>query len=290
MAYYEFPAYVPVAERKRRAEKKVAKLRKTDPTIAPVVITGKKLANSWWGLAWNENLESYADYANRIGRGRSYVRNGAVLDLKLERGSIKALVQGSQTRPYKVAIEISPLSNDVWEKIKKTCEGKIESLPELIAGKFPKALGELFTVKGDGLFPAPREIKLSCSCPDWAVMCKHVAAVLYGVGARLDEDPALFFALRGVKIEELISEAVQKTAQTLLGKAETKSRRVLEDIDVTALFGVEVAAAETASDEPAGKPTKPARPVKTAKSAKTVKAAEPTETAKPRGRPKKRTV
>ncbi|MGD8400333.1 MAG: hypothetical protein PVH64_05275, partial [Bacillota bacterium] len=148
MAYYEFPAYVPVAERKRRAEKKVAKLRKTDPTISPVVITGKKLANSWWGLAWNENLESYADYANRIGRGRSYVRNGAVLDLKLERGSIKALVQGSQTRPYKVAIEISPLSNDVWEKIKKTCEGKIESLPELIAGKFPKALGELFTVKG----------------------------------------------------------------------------------------------------------------------------------------------
>jgi uncharacterized Zn finger protein len=182
------------------------------------------------------------------------------------------------------------LSNDVWEKIKKTCEGKIESLPELIAGKFPKALGELFTVKGDGLFPAPREIKLSCSCPDWAVMCKHVAAVLYGVGARLDEDPALFFALRGVKIEELISEAVQKTAQSLLGKAETKSRRVLEDIDVTALFGVEVAAAEAASDEPAGKPTKPARPVKTAKSAKTVKPAKPTETAKPRGRPKKRTV
>jgi uncharacterized Zn finger protein len=259
MAYYEFPAYVPVAERKRRAEQKVAKLRQKDATIAPVVIAGRKLANSWWGQAWNQNLESYADYANRIGRGRSYVRNGAVLDLKVERGGIKALVQGSQAKPYKVAIEISPLPGYVWEKIKKTCEGKIESLPELIAGKFPKALGELFTAKGDGLFPAPREIQLSCSCPDWAVMCKHVAAVLYGVGARLDEDPALFFTLRGVRIEELISEAVQKKAQAMLGKAETKSRRVLEDIDVTAVFGVEVAAAEVAPDEQRPETVKPAK-------------------------------
>jgi uncharacterized Zn finger protein len=268
MAYYEFPAYVPVAERKRRAEQKVAKLRQKDPTIAPVMIKGKKLANSWWGQAWNQNLESYADYANRIGRGRSYVRNGAVLDLKLEQGGVKALVQGSQSKPYRVVIEICPLPGGVWEKIKKTCEGKIESLSELIEGKFPKTLRELFTAKGNGLFPTPREIKLSCSCPDWAVMCKHVAAVLYGVGARLDEDPALFFTLRGVRIEELISEAVQKKTQAMLGKSVTKSRRVLEDIDVTALFGVEVAAAEAV----------PGEPVKTGKPAK------------PRGRPKKRPV
>jgi uncharacterized Zn finger protein len=251
MAYYEFPPYVPVAERKRRAQQKVAKLRQKDPTIAPVVIEGKKLANSWWGQAWNQNLESYADYANRIGRGRSYVRNGAVLDLKLERGWIRALVQGSQAKPYKVAIEISPLPGSVWEKIKKTCEGKIESLPELVAGKFPKALAELFTAKGGGLFPAPREIKLSCSCPDWAEMCKHVAAVLYGVGARLDHDPGLFFTLRGVRIEELISEAIQKKTKSMLDKAVTKSRRVLDDIDVAALFGVEVAATETT---PTGQP------------------------------------
>jgi hypothetical protein len=177
MAFYEYPAYVPVAERKRKAQEKVAKLKKKDPTIAPVVIEGKKLANTWWGQAWNQNLESYADYANRIGRGRSYVRNGAVLDLKLEQGRIMALVQGSVAKPYKVTIEISPLPENVWVKIKKTCEGKIESLPELITGKFPKTLEELFTAKGKGLFPAPREIKLSCSCPDWAEMCKHVAAV-----------------------------------------------------------------------------------------------------------------
>jgi uncharacterized Zn finger protein len=268
MAFYEYPAYVPVVERRRRAQEKVVKLRRKDPTIAPVVIEGKKLANSWWGQAWNRNLESYADYANRIGRGRSYVRNGAVLDLKLERGEIKALVQGSASRPYKVAIEISPLPGCLWERIKKTCEGKIESLSELLAGKFPKTLEELFMAKGEGLFPAPREIKLSCSCPDWATMCKHVAAVLYGVGARLDEDPTLFFTLRGVRVEELISEAIRTKTQTLLDRAGTKSRRVLEDIDVTAMFGVEMAAAETPPDDPA-KPVKPA---------------------KPRGRPRKRPV
>jgi uncharacterized Zn finger protein len=246
MAFYEYPAYVPVAERKRKAQQTAAKLKQKDPNIAPVIIEGKKLAHTWWGQAWNQNLESYADYANRIGRGRSYVRNGAVLDLQLEQGRIKALVQGSVAKPYKVTIAVSPLPENVWEKIKKTCEGKIESLPELIAGKFPKALEELFTAKGKGLFPAPREIKLDCSCPDWAEMCKHVAAVLYGVGARLDDDPALFFTLRGVRIEELISEAIQTKTQALLGKAGTKSRRVLEDIDVTAMFGVEVAATEGA--------------------------------------------
>ncbi|HBE77953.1 MAG TPA: hypothetical protein DDW65_09275 [Firmicutes bacterium] len=244
MAFYGYPEYVPVAEKKRRAQQAVGKLRKKDPAITPVIITGRKLAVTWWGEAWNDNLESYSDYENRIGRGRSYLRNGAVLDLKLERGTIKALVQGSASIPYQVEIAIRPLTESVWAKLKKTCEGKIESLPELIDGKFPKELGELFTAKGSGLFPAPREITLSCSCPDWAIMCKHVAAVLYGVGARLDEDPSLFFTLRGVKIEELISEAIRGKAQSMLGHSGVKSRRILEDVDVTAMFGVEVAAAE----------------------------------------------
>jgi uncharacterized Zn finger protein len=174
-------------------------------------------------------------------------------------GVRKSLVQGSTAKPYKVVIDVKPLPGDVWKQIKKTCEGKIESLPELIAGKFPKELGELFATKGKGLFPAPREIKFNCSCPDWAVLCKHVAAVLYGVGARLDENPALFFTLRGVKIEELISEAIQTKTQSLLGKSGTKSRRVLEDIDVTAVFGVEVAAAEAAPDEQRPETVKPAK-------------------------------
>lgn len=240
MSFYGFPEYVPVAERKRKAQKAVEKLKKKNPDISPVVIQGRKLASTWWGKAWNDNLERYSDYANRIDRGRSYVRNGAVLDLRMEKGTVAALVQGSSSKPYKVEIEICRIEDDVWGRIKKSCEGKIESLQELIDGKFPKALSELFTAKGSGLFPSPKEIKFSCSCPDWAFMCKHVAAVLYGVGARLDENPALFFTLRNVNIEELITEAIKGKTKDMLGRAGAKSRRVLEDADITAMFGVEV--------------------------------------------------
>lgn len=240
MSFYEFPEYVPVAERKRKAQKAVDKLKKKNPDIAPIIIEGRKLAKTWWGAAWNDNLESYSDYANRIGRGRSYVRNGAVLDLQIYRNRVIALVQGSSSKPYKVEVEIGPLEIRVWEKIKKSCEGKIESLQELIDGKLPKALTELFTAKGSGLFPTPKEIILRCSCPDWAIMCKHVAAVLYGVGARFDENPTLFFTLRGVNIEELITEAIEGKRQAMLGRVGAKSRRILDDTDVAAMFGVEV--------------------------------------------------
>lgn len=245
MSFYGYPEYVPVAEKKRKAKNAVEKLKKKDPEIAPVIITGRKLATTWWGTAWNNNLESYSDYSNRIGRGRSYVRNGAVLDLKIDRGGIKALVQGSSSKPYQVDIEIRQLKSSQWEKIKKSCEGKIESLSELIDGKFPKALSELFTTKGSGLFPTPREITFSCSCPDWAVMCKHVAAVLYGVGARLDQNPTLFFTLRGVNIDELITEAVHGKMESMLSKSKVKSRRIMKDVDITAMFGVEVEKVET---------------------------------------------
>jgi uncharacterized Zn finger protein len=110
----------------------------------------------------------------------------------------------------------------------------------LIDGKFPKGLSELFTVRGKGLFPAPREINLKCNCPDGARMCKHVAAALYGVGVRLDEDPTLFFKLRGVNVEALISETITKETKSLLEKSKTKSRRVMEDTDVSGMFGIEI--------------------------------------------------
>lgn len=248
MSFYGYPDYVPVAERKRKAQNAVEKLKKKNPEIAPVTIAGRKLATTWWGTAWNNNLESYSDYENRIGRGRSYLRNGAVLDLKIERGCIKALVQGSSSKPYQVGMAIRPLKAVQWEKIIKSCAGKIESLSELIDGKFPKALSELFTARGSGLFPTPREITFTCSCPDWAVMCKHVAAVLYGVGARLDQNPALFFTLRGVNVEDLIVEAVQGKMESMLSKSKVKSRRILTDVDVTAMFGVEVENAGTGRD------------------------------------------
>jgi uncharacterized Zn finger protein len=241
MAYYSgFPEYVSVAEKRLKAQKSIEKLKKKNPDICPVIIEGRKITKTWWGKSWNDNLESYSDYENRIGRGRSYVRHGAVLDLKITQGTINALVQGSASKPYQVTISIQPLSKNIWQVITKNCVGKIESLQELIEGKFPKKLSELFTAKGEGLFPNTKEIRLQCSCPDGANMCKHVAAVLYGVGARLDDDPTLFFVLRNVEVDNLISETISQKTETLLEKAKAKSRRIIEDTDISDMFGIEM--------------------------------------------------
>lgn len=241
MAFYsDYPPYVPVAEKKRRNLAAVEKMKKKNPDIAPVVLTGNKLTSTWWGKSWNDNLERYSDYANRIGRGRSYVRHGAVLDLKLSAGRIEALVQGSESRPYTILIQVSKISAELWNALVRDCAGQLGSMQELLAGKFPRSLNVLFTAKGTGLFPAPGEIKLSCSCPDSARMCKHVAAVLYGIGARLDHDPSLFFKLRGVRMEELVSEAIASTSSSLLEKSRTKGRRVMENADLSGVFGIDI--------------------------------------------------
>jgi uncharacterized Zn finger protein len=238
--YTYYPPYVTIGEKREKAAKKLAKLRKQDPNLQPVVIEGSALAKTWWGKSWNKNLESYADYSNRIERGRSYVRNGAVLDLKIQPGEVKALVQGSESKPYNVTIEIKPIQKNNWIKIKKSCQGQLESLPELLEGNFPKPLSTVFMAKGEGLFPSSDEIKLSCSCPDWAVLCKHVAATLYGIGARLDENPMLFFTLRNADVHELIFQAVDDHTQNLLKIAENKSARVLDDMDLVDVFGIDL--------------------------------------------------
>jgi uncharacterized Zn finger protein len=251
-----YPPYVPVAERRAKAERKLLQLRKQQPHITPVIIAGKSLATTWWGKSWNSNLERYADYNNRIGRGRSYVRHHAVLDLQLASGKITALVQGSRPQPYTIAITIGTLSADNWRSIRQACEGHFDSLSELLAGKFPQALKDLFFEKGTGLFPAPRDIHFDCSCPDWASMCKHIAAALYGVGARLDEDPALFFTLRGINIDDLITQTLTDTAHTLLGKAERQSQHILQDVDLGDVFGIQLDDVAVSSPQlPAVQPT-----------------------------------
>lgn len=236
-----FPPYIPVAERRARADQAVKALRKKNPAIHPVVVSGRKLAETWWGEAWNRNLGRYADFANRIGRGRSYVRHGAVLDLSIQAGSVNALVQGSRAKPYQVVVDIDPMDDQSWESLTQACQGLIPSLPDLIDGRFPKALATLFQEQG-GLFPTPAEIHLECSCPDWASLCKHVSAVLYGVGTRLDENPLLFFQLRQVAVDDLISQAVQEKTETLLQKARQKSERVLDTNteDLNTLFGIDL--------------------------------------------------
>lgn len=272
--------YVPASVKKAKAAKSLEKLSKKNPGLRPVTISGRKLAKTWWGIAWNDNLERYADFSSRVERGRTYVRNGAVLDLKIEPGRITGLVQGTRVKPYDVAIAIEPLNPQTIAQIKNACSGNITSLQELVEGKFPASLAEMFTAKGNGLFPTPREIRFNCSCPDWAGMCKHVAALLYGVGARLDEDPTLFFTLRQVNIDDLITLTLIETTVDMLSKSEVKSHRSLEDDDLSALFGIDVA--------PEGLPL--ASPEIVTAGASTSIPSTPEQVTKKRGRPRKERV
>lgn len=233
--YYD---YVPVARKKQDAAKALEKLRRKRPDVRPVVIAGNKVAKSWWGIAWNKNLESYADYANRIGRGRAYARNGFVLDLQIDAGRVSAIVAGSGRNPYHVDIDIDALSRNQWSRITELCGRSIAGIDQLVQGKFPQELRALFTQKGEGLFPTPGEIKLSCDCPDYAVMCKHVAAALYGIGARLDEDPTLFFKLRNIQMEALIKKSINEKMESMLKNSGKKTRRVMENADISELFGL----------------------------------------------------
>lgn len=261
-----FPRYVSKAEKMARAEKKLNHLKKKKHDLRPVIIEGGAIARTWWGKAWNRNLERYADYSNRIGRGRSYVRCGYVLDLQINAGEIKALVHGSRAKPYSVIIKIKKLNRNVWKEIASGCSGMLESLEELLAGKFPKALEETFMQRDRGLFPSPKELEFDCSCPDWASMCKHVAATLYGVGARLDEDPSLFFTLRGVATEDLVSRTVSNKAEDLLKKASKKSSRIIADADLSSVFGIDLAG------ETNPPPAVPAKEVQAGNRARTAKA------------------
>ncbi len=234
---YDFYEYIPVGQKKLNAQKQIEKLRKKNPDISPVIIEGSKIATKWWGISWNKNLENYADYSNRIDRGRSYVKNGFVIDLKIYPGIVEALVMGSSNTPYKVRVDIEVMSQRDWNRVVSACSNKISNLDELISGKFPIELQELFTMK-NGLFPSSSEIDFSCSCPDWASMCKHVSAVLFAIGAKFDEDPLLFFKLRGIDFEYLIKKSVDEKLKNMMKNSEQKSKRVIEDEDIDDIFGL----------------------------------------------------
>ncbi|MFW6263512.1 MAG: SWIM zinc finger family protein [Thermotogota bacterium] len=238
MSYFEYGEYVSVSEKKAMADASIEKLKKKHPDIQPVIIEGRALAKSWWGKAWNQNLESYADYTNRIKRGRNYVRNHAVVDLKIAQGKVTGMVQGSRKKPYKIQIDIDPLSDERWTCIGKLCNNRIESVEKLIQGKFPEELNETFTDRQYGLFPSPKEIHFKCSCPDWAYMCKHIAAVLYGIGSRLDNDPLLFFLLRGVDVKLLIKKTMDEKVNTMLKNTNKKSSREINSDKIQDIFGL----------------------------------------------------
>lgn len=271
MSWYQYPPYVSVAERKAKAMKKIAKLNKAGKKLSPVTIEGRTIAKTFWGKAWCDNLESYSDYENRLPRGRSYVRNGAVLDLQISKGEIKAQIMGSDH--YHGHIKIAPLSPDAWQEIKTECSGKIESVIELLRGELSKSVMEVITRRDGGLFPKPAEIKLDCSCPDWAELCKHLAAVLYGVGARLDSQPELLFLLRGVDHTELIAQA----ASTAI--ADGKGDATL-DSSLSEVFGIEIAEETPSATVPTPARKTPAPKIKSSKPAPAKKKKESVKKAK----------
>jgi uncharacterized Zn finger protein len=257
--YYGWKPYVSAAERRRKAVREVEKRRKQGQTITPVTIEGRKIANTFWGKSWCENLERYSDYANRLPRGRTYVRNGSVVHLEIAPGEIEALVSGSEL--YKVKLKVAAVGKRRWKSICEDCSGAIDSLVELLQGRFSKGVMERICRQEQGLFPSPHEIDLSCSCPDGVWMCKHIAAVLYGVGARFDSEPELLFRLRAVDEKELIAQAgkaqVGKTG-SLVKPAE--SGKVLGGEDLSEMFGLDMAEA----NEVVAAPRRPAPPRKAA--------------------------
>lgn len=251
--YYGFKPYVSVSARRARAARELAKLNKKGRQTSPVVIEGRKIARTFWGEAWCDNLERYSDFANRLPRGRTYVRNGSVVDLQVTSGSVTALVSGSAM--YDVKVTIAPVPRARWSSICRECSGAIDSLVELLQGRFSKAVMTRLCEEKTGLFPSPRDIIFTCSCPDWASMCKHVAAVLYGIGARLDHQPQLLFTLRKVDQQDLIAKAGSDLSKTRKGPAGAK---VLASDDLAGMFGIEMASAISPKRAPVGRTvTKP---------------------------------
>lgn len=248
--------YVPVAQRRAQANREASKLSKKGQSLRPIQIKSRAIATSFWGLAWCKNLEIYADWANRMPRGRTYARNGSIFDLQIETGSITALVSGSSL--YKIKISIDSIDKKKWQAIRGDCARQVSSLLDLMRGRLPDLVLARLTDPKQGMFPSPKELKLQCSCPDYATMCKHIAATLYGVGHLLDSEPGLFFKMRGVDQSELVSDALTtQTADDAIGLNQLSD---LAGEDLGAIFGIDFA---TTSDEKSTVssrlPTKPAR-------------------------------
>ena len=236
MSYYGYAPYVSVAERRLKAEKAAAKAKKSGAIYAPIASYRGAIAKTFWGQAWCDNLEHYSDYANRLPRGRTYTRNGSVIDLQIGTGEVKALVMGSNL--YTIKVTVAAVLEKQWQAMGADCAGSIDSLVGLLQGKLSQPVMERICRPGTGLFPAKKDIKFSCSCPDSAAMCKHVAATLYGVGARLDQQPALLFTLRGVEANDLVSQA---GAAPLGVSKRPAASKVLGNDDLAEMFGIEMA-------------------------------------------------
>jgi len=263
--YFRWKPYVPAAARRQATERAVAKMRKKGHAVSPVTASRGAIAKSFWGKAWCQNLERYSDYANRLPRGRTYLRNGSVIDLNIGPGEVTAQVMGSSL--YRITVSISEVAGAHWQAIARDCARSIDTLVELLQGQLSNSVMERITRPGTGLFPSPTEISFSCSCPDSAAMCKHVAATLYGIGVRLDSAPELLFGLRKVDAKELISRAGEGGTPVQRPPA---AGRILDSSKLADVFGIDFGAADPkSSHKPIGKKRKSVAPRK-AKSANRV--------------------
>ncbi len=253
MSWY-YPKRKPVAALRQSAAKKIEKLKTAGEVIQPIEpFKTRSIATSFWGKAWCTHLEAFSDYENRLPRGRTYVRNGSVCHLDIQKGVIKAMVSGSSL--YQLSIHITPLDANSWDEMKARCKGGIGSLIELLQGKISSEIMTIVTDRQNGLFPTPKEIRFNCNCPDWADMCKHVAAVMYGVGVRLDTHPELLFKLRGVNHEELIH--MDTALDGLADGTRSRRRRTLDSSAMENVFDIQLE--PEAPVEPVKK-TKPVAP------------------------------
>jgi uncharacterized Zn finger protein len=245
MDYFDWNPYVRVAARRQQAAHRLAKLTKKGHQVSPVQIEGRKIATTFWGKAWCENLERYSDFSNRLPRGRTYVRNGSVIDLQVAPGTVTALVSGSEI--YDVRVDVTVVPEARWRGICRDCTGAIDSVVELLQGRLSTSVMTRICEPKTGLFPTPKEISFRCSCPDWAWMCKHVAAVLYGIGARLDERPELLFLLRRVDQQDLIAKADGGFRPGLRpARKGPVAAKVLDTGDLSQIFGIELTQSESA--------------------------------------------
>lgn len=242
--FYQWRPYVSVAQRRANAQKALQARTKKGLKADPVTISGRKIATTYWGQLWCDAMEAEADWANRLPRGRTYARNGSVVHLEMNSGAITAIVSGSEL--YDVVVQVRPLSTARWQVIRGACGAGVSAL-SLLQGRLDDAAMRALTAPGRGMIPERGDFTFRCSCPDYASLCKHVAAVLYGVGSRLDRDPALLFTLRSVNMNELVA-----AAGSALTTAHTAS--TLGDDPLDELFGIDLAPAPA----PRAKPSAPA--------------------------------
>jgi uncharacterized Zn finger protein len=244
--YYGWAPRQSVAQRRADAARRIRDAGRRGAPLSPVTVEGRQLARTYWGKAWCDNLERYRDYAHRLERGRSYLRSGSVIDLQITAGRVEAKVCGSTL--YDIAIEVAPVTPAAWRALQRDCAGSIGSRVDLLAGELSEAVMARLCADRTGLFPAPASIEFTCSCPDYAIMCKHVAAAMYGVGVRLDQSPDLLFTLRRVSLDDLIAAAVSTRVA-----APPKSSRVLATDGLAAMFGIELAVTPPAAVAPKSK-------------------------------------